>query len=187
MKNGKHAARKIATIAILTALSLITFIIENQFPPLFIPGARMGLANIFSFAALIMYSPVEAFAIVAIRTGLGAVFAGNPSALLYSFTGGVVSMAISSVLMYAVYPRVSVMSISVIAAVCHNVTQVCVFVLMTSTLNMFVNLPYFVLLGVLSGAIVGGVIMLIFKKIPQSVFEKALSGNSKQKNNTENK
>ena len=56
----------------------------------------------------------------------------------------------------------------------HNVTQVCVFVLMTNTVRMFVNLPYFVLLGILSGAVVGGVIMLIFKKVPKSVFEKAI-------------
>ena len=77
MKNGKPTAKKIATLAIFTALSLITFIIENQFPPLFFPGAKMGLANIFSFAALIMFSPLEAFAIIAIRTGLGAIFAGN--------------------------------------------------------------------------------------------------------------
>ena len=123
MKRGKNAAKKIAVLAIFTALSLIMFIIENQFPPLFIPGAKMGLANIFSFAALIMYSPVEAFIVVAIRTGLGAVYAGNVSALLYSFTGGIVSMAVSSLLMYTLYPRISVMSVSVLAAVAHNITQ----------------------------------------------------------------
>ena len=83
MKNGKNAAKKIVVLAIFTALSLITFVIENQFPPLLLPGARMGLANIFSFAALIMYSPWEAFLIVAVRTGLGAIFAGNPSALMF--------------------------------------------------------------------------------------------------------
>ena len=174
MKSGKNAAKKIATLAIFTALSLIAFIIENQFPPLFIPGAKMGLANIFSFAALIMYSPVEAFIIVAIRTGLGAVYAGNVSALLYSFTGGVVSMAISSVLMYTVYPHISVMSVSVIAAVAHNITQNIVFVIISGTTLTFGYMPYLVLIGVLSGAIVGGVIMLIFKKVPQSVFERAL-------------
>lgn len=174
MKKGRFTAKKIATLAVFTTLSLITFIIESQFPPMFIPGARMGLANIFSFAALIMYSPWEAFLIVAIRTGLGAVYAGNVSALLYSFTGGVVSMAVSSVLMYTLYPRVSVMAVSVCAAVAHNVTQNVVFVLMSGTVNMFVNLPYLVLLGIASGAVVGGVIMLIFKKVPKSVFEKAL-------------
>ena len=174
MKNGKSAAKKIATLAIFTALSLIMFIIENQFPPLFIPGAKMGLANIFSFAALIMYSPVEAFAIVAIRTGLGAIYAGNVSALLYSFTGGVISMAVSSVLMYTVYPRISVMAVSVCAAVAHNITQNIVFVIISGTALTFGYMPYLVLIGILSGAIVGGVIMLLFKKVPTSVFEKAL-------------
>ena len=174
MKSGKNAAKKIAVLAIFTALSLIMFIIENQFPPMFFPGAKMGLANIFSFAALIMYSPVEAFIIVAIRTGLGAVYAGNVSALLYSFTGGVVSMAISSLLMYTVYPRISVMSVSVIAAVAHNITQVAVFALLSGTTLIFGYLPYLILIGVLSGAIVGGVIMLVFKKIPQSVYEKMI-------------
>ena len=57
MKRGRYAAKKIAVLAVFTALSLVMFIIENQFPPMFIPGAKMGLANIFSFAALILYSP----------------------------------------------------------------------------------------------------------------------------------
>ena len=174
MKRSSFTAKKIATLAVFTTLSLITFIIENQFPPMFIPGARMGLANIFSFAALIMYSPIEAFLIVAIRCGLGAVYAGNVSALLYSFTGGVIALAVSSVLMYTLYPRISVTAVSVTAAVCHNVTQNVVFVLMSGTVNMFVNLPYLVLLGIASGAIVGGVVMLVFKKVPKSVFLKAL-------------
>ena len=99
-------AKKIAVLAMFTGLSLIMFIIESLFPPMLIPGAKMGLANIFSFAALIMYSPLEAFIVVAVRTGLGAIYAGNVSALLYSFTGGVVSMAVSSVLMYTVYPKI---------------------------------------------------------------------------------
>ena len=174
MSAGKNAAKKIAVLAILTALSLITFIIESLFPPLIIPGAKMGLANVFSFAALIMYSPIEAFAIVAIRTVLGALFAGNFSAVLYSFTGGIVSMAVSSILMYTAYPRVSVMAISVAAAVAHNITQNIVFVFITGTVLMFSYMPYLILLGVLSGAIVGGVIMLVFRGVPKSAFEKVI-------------
>ena len=180
MKSGKFTAKKIAVLAIFITLSLITFIIENQFPPLFVPGARMGLANIFSFTALIMFSPVEAFIVVAVRTGLGAIYAGNVSALLYSFTGGVVSMAISSVLMYTVYPRVSVMAVSVLGAVAHNVTQNIVFVLLTDTSTLTL-IPYFILAGILSGAIVGAVTLLLFKKIPMSVFEKTIGRKKIQK------
>lgn len=180
MKSGKFTAKKIAVLAIFITLSLITFIIENQFPPLFVPGARMGLANIFSFTALIMFSPVEAFIVVAVRTGLGAIYAGNVSALLYSFTGGVVSMAISSVLMYTVYPRVSVMAVSVLGAVAHNVTQNIVFVLLTDTSTLTL-IPYFILAGILSGAIVGAVTLLLFKNIPMSVFEKTIGRKKLQK------
>ena len=76
-------AKKIAVLAMLTGLSLIAFIIESLLPPMLIPGAKPGIANVFSFAALIMYSPIEAFIVVALRMGLGAVYAGNVSALLY--------------------------------------------------------------------------------------------------------
>lgn len=171
---GRFAAKKIAVLALLTGLSLITFIIESLFPTLVIPGAKPGLANIFSFTALIMYSPLEAFIVVALRTGLGAVYAGNVSALLYSFTGGVVSMAVSSLLMYFVYPKISILSISIAAAVAHNITQNAVFALLSKSVLMFVNLPYLVLLGILAGAVVGGVTMLLFRGVPMNAFEKVI-------------
>jgi len=66
MNAGRNAAKKIAVLAMLTGLSLIMFLIENLFPTI-LPGARMGLANIFSLVALIMYSPLEAFAVVVIQ------------------------------------------------------------------------------------------------------------------------
>lgn len=174
MGKGKFAAKKIAVLALLTALSLITFIIESLFPSMLIPGAKPGLANIFSLAALIIYSPWEAFIVVAVRTFLGAIYAGNVSALLYSFTGGIVSMAVSSVLMYLVHPRVSVMAVSVAAAVAHNITQDIVYVLISSSTLMFGYMPYLILLGIIAGAIVGGVTMLLFRGVPKNVFAKVI-------------
>ena len=168
----RSTAKKIAVMSLLTGLSLIMFIVENLLPPLFIPGAKLGLSNIFSFAALILYSPWEAFAVLIARTLLGAVFAGNLSALLYSFTGGVVSMAVSAVLIKTVYPKVSVMAISVAAAVLHNITQNIVFVFLTGSALMFGYMPYLALLGVFSGAVVGGITLTVFKGVPTKVFEK---------------
>ena len=75
--------------------------------------------------------------------------------------------------MYAVFPRVSVIAVSICSAVAHNITQNTVFVVLTGTANMFVYLPYLMLLGIVSGATVGGIITLIFKKVPLSLFERA--------------
>lgn len=174
MSKAKITAKKIAVLAVFTALSLIMFLIENLFPPLFIPGAKMGLSNIFSFAALILYGPVEAFAVIVVRTLLGAIFAGNFSSLIYSFTGGVAAMALSSLLVYTVYPKISLTSISIAAAVLHNLTQNLTYVFITQTPLMLAYMPYLALIGLLSGAIVGGAVMLIFKKVPLSVFENAV-------------
>ncbi|MCH5142984.1 MAG: Gx transporter family protein [Clostridiales bacterium] len=166
MYSKSGTAKKIAVLSLLTGLSLIMFIVENLLPPLFIPGAKLGLANIFSFAALILYSPVEAFLVLTARTVLGAVFAGNLSALLYSFTGGAVSMAVSSVLIYTLYPKISVMAVSVAAAVLHNITQNIIFVLLTGSALLFGYMPYLALIGIFSGGVVGGITLVIFKGIP---------------------
>lgn len=174
MSKGRFTAKKIAVLALLSGLALVMFIIENLFPSMVIPGARLGLANLFSLAALIMYSPVEAFIVLAVRTVLGSLFAGNFSALLYSFTGGMVSMAVASLLMYTAYPKISVMAVSVAAAVAHNITQNIVFVFLSGSVMMFGYMPYLVLLGIISGGIVGGVATLIFRGIPKSVFEKVI-------------
>lgn len=174
MGEKRFTAKKLAVLGVLTALSLITFLIENLFPPLLIPGAKLGLANAFSFIALIMYSPLEAFIIVGVRTILGAVFAGNLSAVLYSFTGGMVSMAVSSVLLYCVHPKISVMCVSVVAAAFHNFTQNAVFVLLSSTPLAFYYAPYLILLGVLSGAFIGTAVTLIVKRVPEKAFMRVM-------------
>ncbi len=174
MKGRFFIARKIAVLSLLTALSLITFLIENLFPPLIIPGAKLGLSNTFSFAALIIYSPIEAFIIVAARTLLGAIFAGNVSALMYSFTGGIVSMAISSLLAYVVFPNLSIIAVSVVGAVSHNITQNAVFIGVSQTPAAVTFMPYFILIGIVSGAFIGAVVWFIIRRIPMSVFERAL-------------
>lgn len=174
MRKPRSVTKRIATDALFTALGLITFLIENLFPPIIIPGAKMGLSNIFSLAALILFGPVDAFAVVAARTLLGSVFAGNVSALIYSFTGGMTAMAVSSVLVCLVYPRVSIMSVSVVAAVSHNIMQNIMFVVITQSPIVFSYMPYLALLGLLSGAIVGAAVMLIFKRVPLNVYRKAL-------------
>ncbi len=179
MKAKGNLTRRIATVAILTAMSLITFLIENLLPPLFIPGAKLGLANAFSFAALVMFGPVESFTIVAARTVLGAVFAGNLSALMYSFTGGMISMAVGALAIYLVHPAVSLVAISALCAAVHNLVQNAVFALISRTPLAFSYAPYLLIIGVISGAAVGAIITLVFKRVPLSVFERAALSPSK--------
>ena len=169
-KTKFFSAKRLATLAVLTAMSLITFMIESLFPPLFLPGAKMGLSNIFSLLAIFVLGPTEAVILVVVRTTLGSVFTGNISTLLYSMTAGLVSVVVSTVLVEFVYPKVSIVAISVVAAVMHNVTQNVVFCLVSNTPQMFAYMPWLALIGVLAGVIVGFAVWFILRTVPTRVF-----------------
>ncbi len=168
-KPTKLTTRKIATLAILCAMGLIMFMIESLFPPLFIPGAKMGLSNIVSLLTLVMYGPWEALLVIVVRTVMGSVFTGSMSTLMYSLTAGVVSTLVSAVLLHLVYPRISIISISVVSAVVHNLTQNIVFCAVTDTPEMYSYTPWLAMIGVLAGVIVGLAVYFVLKGMPYRV------------------
>ena len=169
-KTQYFSARRVATLAVLTAMGLIMFMVESLFPPLFLPGAKMGLSNIFSLLTLFVLGPTEAIILVVIRTTLGSIFTGNISTLMYSLTAGLVSVIVSVILVEFVYPRVSIVAISVVAAVMHNLTQNIVFCLVSNTPEMFSYMPWLGLLGVVAGIIVGFAVWFILRAVPTRVF-----------------
>ena len=169
-KTKYFTARRVATLGVLTAMGLIMFMVESLFPPLFLPGAKMGLSNIFSLLTLFVLGPTEALILVLVRTSLGSVFTGNVSTLMYSMTAGVVSVVVSIILVEFVYPKVSIVAISVVAAVMHNLTQNIVFCFASNTPEMFSYMPWLALLGVVAGIIVGFAVWFILRAVPTRVF-----------------
>lgn len=169
LNTGRWSTRRIATLAVLTAMGLIMFMIESLFPPLFLPGAKMGLSNIFSLLTLVILGPTEAIVVVLIRTTMGSVFTGSMSTLLYSMTAGLVSVIVASILVELVYPRITIIAVSVVSAVIHNLTQNIVFCVVSSTPQMYVYAPWLALLGVVAGLIVGFAVHFIVKGLPYRV------------------
>lgn len=161
----KLNSKRIALLSMLTALASITFIIEGLFPPLFIPGAKMGLSNIFGMLAVVLLSPLDAIVLVAIRTTLGSLIAGNMSSWIYSFFAGVASVAAAGFL-YRLTDKISLVSISIAAAVIHNIVQNTIFCLITQTPELYAYLPYLAVIGIVAGAIVGIACVLILKYVP---------------------
>ena len=179
MKNLKQktqyfSAKRLAMLSVLTAMALIMFMVESLFPPLFIPGAKMGLSNIFSLLAVFLLGPTDAIILVVVRTTLGSVFTGNVSTLLYSMTAGIVSVLVSSILVEFAYPHVSIVAISVVSAVVHNLTQNVVFCLISNTPQMFAYMPVLALIGVLAGVIVGFGVWFILRSVPVRTFASVL-------------
>ena len=81
-------------IALLTAISLVLFLVEGLIPlPFIAPGAKLGLANIVTVCALFSLGPRACLFIILLRTGLASFFGGGPVIFLYSIIGGLLSLA----------------------------------------------------------------------------------------------
>ncbi len=160
--------RKIIISGVLSALALIAFMLENLFPPLIIVGGRIGIANFFVLIAGITAGFWYGCAALIIKAVLGSIFAGNPSAILYSLPAGAIAYFTQMlIILYA--PKVSVIAASVFGAVINACVQNAVFCLITATPEYLLYMPYLALIGVLGGAIVGTATYLTVKYLPERV------------------
>lgn len=170
----KRFSQKVAILALLSSLSLIAFLIENMFPPLFFPGAKMGLSNIFSLTALVIFSFPEAAIVIVVKTVLGSIFGGNVFSIVYSFTAGIASISVSALLLKLPKIEISLFSISIFSAIVHNMVQLTVYCIISKTEIVFSYMPYLALCGVIAGAIVGLSTTYTIKIIPTQIFENLL-------------
>lgn len=147
--------KKLALMAVLTAIALTIFMLEAQLPaPVPIPGVKLGLANIVTLTAMLILGRREAGAILAARIVMGAVFAGNPSAMLYSAAGGVLAYA-AMCLLVGIVPEKRLWAVSAVSAVAHNMGQLLACVLVVKTPGVFIYAPALIVSGVITGVFTG--------------------------------
>ncbi|MBO7344786.1 MAG: Gx transporter family protein [Clostridia bacterium] len=166
MKNKR--VFKLALAGLFASLATITFTLESLFPPIIIPGARMGLSNVFILLTALTLGYGYGVAVLAVKTLLGSLFSGNISALMYSLPSGLIALTVQILLFYNI-KKVSLLAVSVLGAVVNIVLQNIVFCLITKTIEYLAYSPYLALIGVISGVIVGLCVYTVIKKSPQSL------------------
>lgn len=157
--------RRLTELAVLTAVSLIIFIVELQIPnPFPIPGIKLGLANVITVYAVYHYRAHEVAAMVAVRLILGAVFTGNFTALLYSASGAFLCL-VGMLILRRFIDEKHLWIASVFGAVLHNTGQMAAALLVTQTVQLFLYYPFLLVSGCLSGAFTGLCAQLITARI----------------------
>lgn len=158
-------AKRIAELSVLTAVSLIIFIVELQIPnPFPIPGIKLGLANIITVFAVYHYKAYEVAMIVTVRLLLGSVFSGNFTALIYSASGAFLCL-IGMLLLKRMIDEKHIWIASVLGAVLHNTGQMIAAVIVTQTVEIVAYYPFLLVSGCLAGAFTGLCAQLIMPRI----------------------
>lgn len=151
-----NKTRRLALSAVMVALALALSYMERFFPlqlliPL--PGVKLGLANVVSLVALYFLGARSAFVILAVRCVLGASFGGSISGLMYSLTGGLLSMGVMA--LSHRLPLFSVYGVSILGAAAHNIGQIAVSMAVLQSVYVLGYLPYLLVVALATGMITG--------------------------------
>lgn len=167
--------KKLTLAALLTALALALSWVERFIPfallvPL--PGVKLGLANVVTLFALCRLGAPMAFTVLAARVFLGALFAGNFSALLYSAMGGFLALAVMLLALHC--KRFSIYGVSILGAAGHNIGQVGAAIITLGSTSVLGYLPLLLLTSLLSGSVTGALSAGLFRAMDAVNAEKHL-------------
>ena len=148
--------RKALLISVFLSLSIILQIAESFiFIPLFLPGIKLGLANIVTVIVLYVYGIKEAGKIGIMRIFLAGILRnGLGMNFLFSLSGILCSLIVSSFLKKT--GKFSVMGVSIAGANFHMIGQVIVASAIYRTNLLYVSyLPYMLLISLFTGMLTG--------------------------------
>ena len=151
-------------IALLTALSLILFVLEGFLPlPLPVPGAKLGLAAIVTLIALHLLPARDAALMLTLRILLASFFGGGVAPMLYSLAGGAASFA--AMVLLKKYTQLSIVGISAAGGFLHNMAQLLVAAAVMQTTALLSYAPVLGFVGILTGIGIGMSAQIILQKI----------------------
>lgn len=155
--------KKISILGLFIALSMILSFIESQIPSFIpVPGVKLGLPNIAIIFLLYKFGWKEATVVNILRILLVSWTFGSAYSLLYSMVGGILSLIIMILMKHT--KLFSCVTVSVLGGIFHNIGQIVVACIITSTKELISYLPALVITGTIAGIIIGIIGSLIIKK-----------------------
>ena len=153
LRGDGMSAKKVAYCGILVALTLILSYVERLIPFGFgVPGIKLGLANIAVIIALYLLGSSEGVLIGLIRAVINGLLFTGVSAMLYSFSGALLSVAV--MLPMSGNHKFGVVGTSVAGAASHIIGQVAVAQAMLGS-GVLAYFPLMLLSAVVTGSING--------------------------------
>lgn len=143
--------KRLALIGVLVALGLILHIIESLLPALaFVPGAKLGLANIITLMGMVLLGIKSGGVILFLRIFLASLLVGTFLTLPFylSLTGGVFAFLVMAIALIFFSKWMSLIGVSILGALAHNLGQVLAAALVIGNWGVFYS--YFPLLSIVA-------------------------------------
>lgn len=157
--------KSITRLGILLAVALVLGYFENLIPlNASVPGVKLGLSNIVLLYAIYLIDAKSAFVLMILKVMLSGMLFSGVSGAIYSFAGGLLSL-IMMVLIKRL-PDVSIVGVSVVGAVFHNVGQISIASFVVENRYIFFYLPVLLISAVITGIATGVIAKYALRSLP---------------------
>ena len=154
--------KRIAILGVIIAFAAILSYIEAIISiGMFIPGVKLGLANIAVVICFYLYGYKEALMVNVVRIIIVGLLFGNMFSISFSISGALVSYIVMVLLKKT--DIFSPIGISVAGGVAHNVGQILVASLIIESYSVIYYLPILMIAGIVCGLIIGFISILVIK------------------------
>lgn len=159
---NKNKAERIALLGVIGAFAAILSYIEAlvSFGP-FIPGAKLGLANVAVVIVMYIYGYKDAFLVNIVRIVVVGLLFTNMFSILFSIAGATISYVAMIILKKT--DAFSPVGISVAGGVAHNAGQIIIAIFIIDSYSVINYLPVLMLAGIICGFIIGLVALMVIK------------------------
>ncbi len=153
-----NKSQQIALFSMFLAFGLILQAVEAMYlPSIPIPGIKLGLANLVTLVMLFYFSPALVLAQVIARLALASLILGSflAPAFYFSAAGALLSFLVMIMLFKTLYPKISLVGLSLAGAVFHNIGQLTVAFWLVKTTAVYLQLPLLLIASIPMGLIIG--------------------------------
>ena len=162
-----------AKLSYLLAMAVSANLFELIIPRIpVLPWLKIGLANIFSIAVIVLYSPSEALRFIILRTFISGFLSGSPAtSFMFSGAGGLLAVLTMGIAWKTFGRRgwLGLTGIGISGAAAHNTTQLVIaYLLFVKNAGFLWQIPFMLLFSIISGTIVGILAKPVIKAFRQT-------------------
>ena len=154
MNDIQKQTRRIAICGMLLALMLVLGFVESQLPvAVGVPGIKLGLSNGVLIFAVYMLNVPAAYVLMVLKVLLSGFLFGSPSAMMYAFAGGLLSLTLMCLL--SRLKDLSPIVVSMVGGLSHNVGQVALAMVVLNTPKLLYYMAVLMVVGLATGLATG--------------------------------
>lgn len=165
--------KRLAILSMLLGVAIILGYVEAIIPFDFgVPGVKLGLANVVSLIILYLYKTKEAYIVGILRVIIIGFLFANLSMIFYSLSGLILSITL--MFFFVKSRKFSIIGISVIGAIAHNVGQLIVALVLSRVDVILYYIPVLMIAAVITGICTGIVASGVLKVLKYN-FEREMN------------